>query len=96
MSSSAVLSTVLAPKFIVVYVFVAAALFVHFRGRVRYNPDYAKPLEKLAVNLDVLKLQKLMKELTAALGYIEHPLNQRLVCERMALGYARAVSAREL
>jgi beta-hydroxylase len=36
-SSNAVLSAVLAPKFLVVYVFVAAALFVHFRGRVRHT-----------------------------------------------------------
>jgi len=33
----AVVAAVLAPKFIVVYVFVAAALFVHFRGRVRHT-----------------------------------------------------------
>jgi len=31
------LSTLLAPKFIIVYVFVAAALFVHFRGRDRHT-----------------------------------------------------------
>ncbi len=33
----AVVAAVLAPKLIVVYVFVAAALFVHFRGRVRHT-----------------------------------------------------------
>ena len=33
----AVAVTLLSPKFIVVYVFVAAALFVHFRGRVRHT-----------------------------------------------------------
>jgi beta-hydroxylase len=33
----AVAATLLAPKFVVVYVFVAAALFVHFRGRVRHS-----------------------------------------------------------
>ncbi len=31
------LSALLAPKFIVVYVFVASALYVHFRGRVRHT-----------------------------------------------------------
>jgi beta-hydroxylase len=31
------LSTLLAPKFIFVYVFVASALYVHFRGRVRHT-----------------------------------------------------------
>ena len=34
---AAVVSALLAPKLIVVYVFVAAALFVHFRGRVRHT-----------------------------------------------------------
>jgi len=33
----ALAATLLAPKFVVVYVFVAAALFVHFRGRVRHT-----------------------------------------------------------
>ncbi|HEX8739430.1 MAG TPA: aspartyl/asparaginyl beta-hydroxylase domain-containing protein [Casimicrobiaceae bacterium] len=31
------ISTLLAPKFIVLYVFVASALFVHYRGRVRHK-----------------------------------------------------------
>ena len=30
-------ASLLAPKFIVLYVFVASALFVHFRGRVRHK-----------------------------------------------------------
>src|SRR5258706_1039381 len=30
-------ATLLAPKFIVVYIFVASALYVHFRGRVRHS-----------------------------------------------------------
>ena len=32
-----VVATLLAPKFIVVYVFVASALYVHFRGRIRHT-----------------------------------------------------------
>ena len=80
---------------VMLYKWCADLLCLRLAGRVRYNPDYAKPLGQLAVNLDVMKLQKLMKELTAALRYLEHPLNQRLVCERMALGYARVLSARE-
>jgi len=77
------------------YKWCADLLCLRLAGRVRYNPDYAKPLAQLAVNLDVLKLQKLIKELTEALRYIEHPLNPRLVRERMTLGYARALSAQE-
>ena len=64
-------------------------------GRVRYNPDYAKSLSQLAVNFDVLKLQRFTKELTEVLRYLEHPLNQRLVCEKMALGYTRVLAAEE-
>jgi len=70
-------------------------LSLNLGGRVRYNPDYAKSLSQLAVNFDVLKLQRFTKELTEVLRYLEHPLNQRLVCEKIALGYTRALAAEE-
>src|SRR6185437_411718 len=35
--AATVIGTLLAPKFIVLYVFVASALFVHYRGRVRHK-----------------------------------------------------------
>ncbi|MGE5169775.1 MAG: lipid A hydroxylase LpxO, partial [Rudaea sp.] len=31
------LATLLAPKFIVLYVFIASAMYVHYRGRVRHG-----------------------------------------------------------
>jgi len=77
------------------YKWCADLLSLRLARRVRYNPDYAKSLGQLAVNSDVLKLQRLMKELTDVLRYLEHPLNQRLVCEKMALGYTRALVAEE-
>jgi DNA polymerase-3 subunit delta' len=77
------------------YKWCADLLSLRLTGRLRYNPDCAKSLGQLAVNSDVLKLQRLMKELTAAVRYLEHPLNPRLVCERMALGYTRALSTQE-
>jgi DNA polymerase-3 subunit delta' len=77
------------------YKWCADLLSLRLAGRVRYNPDYAKSLSQLAVNFDVLKLQRFIKELTEVLRYLEHPLNQRLVCEKMALGYTRAVAAEE-
>jgi DNA polymerase-3 subunit delta' len=77
------------------YKWCADLLSLRLTGRLRYNPDCAKSLGQLAVNSDVLKLQRFMKELTAALRYLEHPLNPRLVCERMALGYTRALSTQE-
>lgn len=77
------------------YKWCADLLGQRLAGRIRYNPDYAKPLAQLAVNLDVLKVQALMRELSGTLRFIEHPLNPRLVCERAALGYVRAVSGQE-
>ena len=77
------------------YKWCADLLSLRLAGRVRYNPDYAKSLSQLAVNLDVLKLQRFIKELTDVLRYLEHPLNQRLVSEKMALGYTRALAAEE-
>jgi DNA polymerase-3 subunit delta' len=77
------------------YKWCADLLSQRLAGRIRYNPDYAKPLAQLAVNLDVLKVQALMRELSGTLRFIEHPLNPRLVCERAALGYVRAVTGQE-
>ena len=77
------------------YKWCADLIGLRLAGKIRYNPDYAQPLEQLAVNSDVLKLQKLMKDLTVQLRYLEHPLNQRLVCEKVALSYARAICALE-
>jgi DNA polymerase III subunit delta' len=77
------------------YKWCADLLSLRLAGRVRYNPDYAKSLSQLAVNFDVLRLQRFIKELTEVLRYLEHPLNQRLVCEKMALGYTRALAAEE-
>jgi len=77
------------------YKWCADLLSLRLAGRVRYNPDYAKSLGQLAVNLDVLKLQRFIKELTDVLRYLEHPLNQRLVSEKLAVGYTRALAAEE-
>ncbi|HEY3583305.1 MAG TPA: aspartyl/asparaginyl beta-hydroxylase domain-containing protein [Casimicrobiaceae bacterium] len=37
MNSSSILGTLFAPKFIVLYLFVASAVYVHYRGRVRHG-----------------------------------------------------------
>jgi DNA polymerase-3 subunit delta' len=77
------------------YKWCADLMAVRLARRVRYNPDYAQSLAEFAVNLDVLKLQRLMKELTVQLRYLEHPLNQKLVIEQAALSYVRALSPQE-
>ena len=60
-------------------------------GSVRYNPDYIKSLGALAANMDLQRLHHFMKELLVTGRALEHPLNPRLVCERLAIGYARTV-----
>jgi DNA polymerase-3 subunit delta' len=77
------------------YKWCADLITMRLANRVRYNPDCAQPLAALAVNLDVLKLQRLLKELTVQMRYLEHPLNQKLVGERAALSYTRLVSAQD-
>jgi DNA polymerase III subunit delta' len=64
-------------------------------GQVRYNPDYAKSLSRIAVNLDQQRLQQFVKELVLVAQSLEHPLNARLVSERLAIGYTRAVANQE-
>ena len=61
-------------------------------GRVRYNPDCAENLLRLADNADVLELDSLAKELIAALRALDHPLNPRLVIEQLAIRYTRMMA----
>ena len=61
--------------------------------QVRYNPDYAEKLSRLADNADVLELSNMVKELSAAGRALDHPLNPRLVVEQLAIRYTRAIAA---
>jgi len=61
--------------------------------QVRYNPDYAEKLSRLADNADVLELSNMVKELIAAGRALDHPLNPRLVVEQLAIRYTRAIAA---
>jgi len=70
-------------------------LSLRLAGQVRYNPDYVKSLRRIADNLDVFRLQDLMKDLVSTARALEHPLNARLVIERLAIRYARALSSEE-
>jgi DNA polymerase III subunit delta' len=71
-------------------------LALRLTGQVRYSPDYAKTLARLADNADVLHLQSLVAGLNSANRALEHPLSARLVIERLAIQYTRAISAEEL
>jgi DNA polymerase-3 subunit delta' len=66
-------------------------LALRLGGRTRYNTDYAKPLSALAVTINVIHVQGFLKEIAIASRYLDHPLNQRLVCERLAINYTRAM-----
>jgi DNA polymerase III subunit delta' len=65
-------------------------------ARVRYNPDYAEKLHRLADKADVHQLLNLIEELAAAARVLEHPLNPRLVIEHLAIQYARMFSRQPL
>ena len=70
-------------------------LCLRLGGRVRYNPDYAKSLRRVADNVEVLRLQGLIRELVSASWALEHPLNARLVIEQLAIRYTRTIASRE-
>jgi DNA polymerase-3 subunit delta' len=71
------------------------ALSLRLGGRLRYNPDYAKSLRRIADNAEVLRLQDLMRDLVTASRALEHPLNARLVIDQLAIRYTRSIAARE-
>ena len=70
-------------------------LSLRLGGRVRYNPDYAKSLHRIADNTEVLRLQGLLRDLVSASRALEHPLNARLVIEQLAIRYTRTIARRE-
>jgi DNA polymerase-3 subunit delta' len=70
-------------------------LSLRLANQVRYNPDYAEKLRRLADKADVHQLQSLIKELATAARALEHPLNSRLVIEHLAIRYTRMISRQQ-
>jgi DNA polymerase-3 subunit delta' len=64
-------------------------------GRVRYNPDCAQILHRLAVRATPHALTQYMRELQVVARTLEHPLNPRLVMERCLFGYRRVLTVSE-
>jgi len=64
-------------------------------GPVRYNPDCAQILHRLAARISRPALLRFMRELSAVVRSIEHPLNARLVAQRCLFGYRAALGGRE-
>ena len=64
-------------------------------GRIRYNPDRAQILHRLATRLSSHALIRFLRELQSAARTLEHPLNPRLVMEQCLFGYKRVLTVSE-
>jgi DNA polymerase-3 subunit delta' len=62
-------------------------------GRVRYNPDHAPALVKLAARIDNIELLRFHRRMVLLQRNVNHPLNARLFLEEQFLDYARLVRA---
>ncbi len=66
---------------------------VKLTGKVRYNPEQADSIRKLAANLESFELQRYLKELQAAKREALHPLNPKLQLESLLLSYRQMMLA---
>jgi DNA polymerase-3 subunit delta' len=64
-------------------------------GVIRYNPDCAQILHRLAARGSLLPMLRFQRQLNEVVRSIEHPLNARLVAQRCLFGYKAAVSGTE-
>jgi len=64
-------------------------------GVIRYNPDCAQILHRLAARDSSLRLLRFQRQLNEVVRSIEHPLNARLVAQRCLFGYRAALSGTE-
>ncbi len=64
-----------------------------FTGKVRYNPDLADSIKKLAEKLEPFELDRYQKELLVARREALHPLNARLQLESLFLSYRQMMLA---
>jgi DNA polymerase III subunit delta' len=65
------------------------------QGPVRYNPDCAQILHRLAARISRAALLRFMRDLTEVVRSIEHPLNARLVAQRCLFAYRAAIRGTE-
>jgi len=64
-------------------------------GVIRYNPDCAQILHRLADRHLLLSMSRFQRQLNEVVRSIEHPLNARLVAQRCLFGYRAALSGTE-
>lgn len=67
-------------------------LLQHYVESVRYNPDFAEAITSLASGIDTLTLLRYHRELIRLQRVVEHPLNARLLFERLLIDYQRAIT----
>ncbi|MEO7728012.1 MAG: DNA polymerase III subunit delta' [Burkholderiales bacterium] len=65
-------------------------------GRVRYNPDYAKPLGQLAARLRAVDIARFHRTLVRQQRSVHHPLNARLYIEQLLFSYAALLRGEDL
>lgn len=62
-------------------------------GRVRYNPDFAEQIQRLARRADLLDTLRLHREMLGWQRVVHHPLNPRLFLEELLLSYGALINA---
>ncbi len=62
-------------------------------GKVRYNPDHAVAVAKLAPRLDTLETLRFQRRMVRLQRVVHHPLNARLFLEDLFLAYAQLLRA---
>ena len=65
-------------------------------GRVRYNPDYAKPLGQLAGRLRAVDIARFHRTLVRQQRSVHHPLNARLYIEQLLFSYTALLRGEDL
>ena len=65
-------------------------------GQVRYNPDYAKPLNQLANRLHAIDIARFHRTLVRQQRTVHHPLNARLYIEQLLFSYTALLRGEDL
>lgn len=66
-------------------------LLRRWAGKIRYNPDFAVPIQALAAVVDMLALLRYHGDLIRLQRVVQHPLNARLLFEMLLTDYQSAV-----
>ncbi len=65
-------------------------------GRVRYNPDYAKPLGQMAARLRAIDIARFHRTMVRLQRSVHHPLNARLYIEQLLFTYVALLRGEDL